>query len=81
MNDISGYALDPDIKRAMDAGYSLKQIADPDTQKEFGEAVQEAAEEYGPRSIEVEEAIDAANDAAVMLTSARAAYDRLSSAT
>ena len=72
------YAADPDIKKALDAGYTLAEIEDPKTQAVFGETIQAAAEKYGPRSHEMEVAIDMANAAAVMLTSARAAYNRLS---
>ena len=71
------YAADPDIKKAFDAGYSLDQIADPDTQAAAGEAIQAAAEKYGPRSDEMQAAIDVANAVAVMLTNARAAYNRI----
>ena len=71
------YAADPDIKKALDAGYTLEQIEDPKTQGALGEAILVAAERYGPRSDEMEAAIDKANAAAVMLTSARAAYNRI----
>ena len=71
------YAADPDIKRALDAGWTLDEVADPETQARLGEAIRAAAEKYGPRSDEMREAIDAANAAAVMLTSARAAYERM----
>ena len=71
------YAADPDIKKAMDAGYTLAEIADPHTQGKLGEAIEDAAEKYGVRSYQMKAAIDAANAAAVMLTSARAAFDRL----
>ena len=74
------YAADPDIKKALDAGYTLEDIVDPDTQKLLAEAIQVAAEKYGPRSDEMQTAIDAANKAAVMLTSARAAYNRIKAA-
>ena len=71
------YSTDPDIQRAVDAGYSLEQIANPHTQGDLGEAIQAAAEKYGPRSDEMQAAIDVANAAAVMLTNARAAYNRI----
>ena len=74
---VPNYADDPAIKEALDAGYSLEQIADPRTQQTFREAIYVAGEKYGPRSDEVNAAIDAANAASVMLTSARAAYNRL----
>ena len=71
------YAADPDIKKALEAGYTLAEIEDPKTQATLGEAIQAAAEKYGPRSDEMQAAIDAANASAVMLTSARAAYNRI----
>ena len=74
------YAADPDIKKALDAGYSLDQISDPETQGMLGEAVTAAADQFGPGSPEEQAAIDAANESAVMLTSARAAYNRIKAA-
>ena len=69
---------DPDIGKAMGEGYTLKQIINPmGIHRRCGARIGMAAYRYGPRSKQVRDAIDEANRVSVMLTSARAAYNRL----
>ena len=78
MQDTKQLEEQPDIAKALAEGFKL---ADCENGREANMRMQmkigEASDQYGPKSPEVQAAIDEANRVSVMLTTARAAYNRL----
>ena len=73
-------ALDthPDIMAAMAEGYSLADCQNGRNAAMRGRnAIMAAQRRYGPKSQEAEDAIAEGNRVSVMLTTARAAYNRI----
>lgn len=69
---------DPEIAMAVEAGYSLKDIINPRrVRMRMGAKIGMAQYRYGPAAPEVNEAIEEANRVSVMVTTARASYNRI----
>ena len=68
----------PDIAKAIAEGFTLKDVENGrNANRRMGTKIYAASRRYGKRSMEVEAAIGAANRVSVMLTTARAAYNRI----
>ena len=69
---------DPDIAKAMAEGHSLYDIEKPKrVQRQMGARIGMAQYRYGPDHPKVQKAIDEANRVSVMMTTARAAFNRI----
>ena len=68
----------PDIAKALAEGFTLKQCENGrHVARRMAMKIQAAQRRHGPRSDEAQAAIDEANRVSVMLTTARAAYNRI----
>ena len=73
-----GFEDHPDIAKALAEGWKLKDVENGrNAARRMSGKIQAAQYRYGPDSSEVQAAINAANRVAVMLTNARAAYNRI----
>ena len=69
---------DPSIAKAMAEGFTLKEIASPrNVYRRFGTKISMAQHRYGKASQEAQDEIDESNRLGVILTTARAAYNRI----